>query len=48
MEVIVTQLNVLSQYSHEETEENHKKSVRIAGLWAKIWTQDLQTMKQEC
>jgi hypothetical protein len=31
-----------------ETEQNHEKSVRIAGLRAKIWTLDLPSTKQEC
>jgi hypothetical protein len=39
---------ILSKHLHGRTEEDHKSSVRIAGLWAEIWNQDLLNMKQEC
>jgi hypothetical protein len=40
---------VLSRNLPGGTEENHQKdSVKIAGLWADIWTCDLPHMKQEC
>jgi hypothetical protein len=32
---------ILSQHLPGETEENHKSSVRIAGLWAEAETWDL-------
>jgi hypothetical protein len=38
---------VLSQHLPEGTEENHKKSYSIAGLWAEILTWGLPYMKQE-
>jgi hypothetical protein len=32
----------------ERLRKTTKPSVRIAGLWAKIWTWDLLKLKQEC
>jgi hypothetical protein len=29
----------------EETEENHKTSVRIADVWLEVWTQHLPNLK---
>jgi hypothetical protein len=41
--------NVISRNSPGKTEKNHEKiPVRIAGLRAVIWTQELPNMKYEC
>jgi hypothetical protein len=41
-------LKVLSRYFPGRTEENHKTSVRTAGIRAEIWTRDLPNTKLKC
>jgi hypothetical protein len=47
-EAVVDSFEVPSQNAHGGTENNHKTSVRVAGLQTKIWTGDLPDLKQEC
>jgi hypothetical protein len=40
----VANSNTVSWHLPEGTEKNYKKPVRVAGLWAKIWTYNLSNM----
>jgi hypothetical protein len=47
-EVVVAYFKALNRHSPGDSEENKKKSVRIAGLPAETGSQDLTNTNQEC